>query len=83
MIRELSIIIPTLNEADYLPDLLDLIITQTYDGKLEVIIVDGQSTDETLAVARSYEGQIAGLSILETTKNVGHQRNFGCLSRSL
>jgi glycosyltransferase involved in cell wall biosynthesis len=43
-----SVVIPTLNEAQNLPHVL----TRLPDGLHEVIIVDGHSTDDTVAVAR-------------------------------
>jgi len=49
----LSIIIPTLNEAENLPELLaDL--NQQKNIRLEVIIGDGGSTDATQSVAEAY-----------------------------
>jgi glycosyltransferase involved in cell wall biosynthesis len=76
LIDEISII-PTLNEAEYLPQLLDSIAEQTYGGKLQVIVVDGRSRDKTAEVARSYSGQLPDLVVLETNRGVGHQRNIG------
>jgi hypothetical protein len=43
-----SVVIPTLNEADNLPHVLP----RLPDGLHEVILVDGRSTDDTVAVAR-------------------------------
>ncbi len=43
-----SVVIPTLNEAENLPYVLDAIPT----GIHEVLVVDGRSTDDTVAVAR-------------------------------
>ena len=77
MIDELSIIIPTLNEADYLPSLLDSITKQTFAGKLQVIVVDGSSTDETVIRARSFSNRIPDLLVLQSKKDIGHQRNVG------
>lgn len=49
----LSVIIPARNEVDTLPVLLGSI--QSQDGiKVEVIVVDDHSTDETAAVAQSF-----------------------------
>ncbi len=48
----LSIIIPTYNEADHIAQT----ISKTHDAKgrydIEIIVVDGGSTDETMAVAK-------------------------------
>ncbi|MBR2666158.1 MAG: glycosyltransferase [Methanobrevibacter sp.] len=49
----ISIIIPTYNEEDYLPNLLDSIKRQNFDG-YEVIVADANSTDRTLEIAESY-----------------------------
>ena len=77
MINELSIIIPTLNEADYLPTLLDSISKQTFAGRLQVIVVDGGSTDDTVIRARSFSDRMPNLLVLQSKKDIGHQRNVG------
>ena len=46
---KVSVIVPIYNEELYIEDFLDSIINQDYDFlKIEVIFVDGASTDETL-----------------------------------
>lgn len=79
MLTELSIIIPALNEADYLPRLLTSIANQkSYKGKLEVIVVDGQSDDGTARIARSFKDRIPGLQVIEAARrDIGYQRNRG------
>lgn len=77
MIDELSIVIPALNEAGYLPELLQSISQQTYTGKLQVIVVDGNSTDNTAGIARGFAGQLPDLLVLQTKSDIGHQRNMG------
>ena len=49
----ISIIIPTYNEEDYLPILLESIKSQKYDD-YEIIIADAQSTDKTREIAENY-----------------------------
>ena len=49
----LSIIIPTYNEEDYLPILLDSIKEQDFDD-YEVIVADANSTDRTREIAQEY-----------------------------
>src|ERR1700689_4590113 len=52
MIRLVSIVIPAFNEACYIEACLKSVLEQEVDGALEVIVVDGESTDETAAIAR-------------------------------
>ena len=49
----LSIIIPTYNEEEYLPVLLDSIKSQSFDD-YEIIVADANSTDKTREIAESY-----------------------------
>ena len=49
----LSFVIPTLNFASFLPATLDSIIDEGY-GPLEIVVFDGGSTDDTLAVLEAY-----------------------------
>ena len=67
----LSVIIPTLNEASRLPLLLaDL---KAWPGKIDITIVDGGSSDLTVSIA-----QIQGLNVIKSLKsNRGHQLNLG------
>lgn len=48
---DVSIIIPTLNAASVLGDCLDSIEAQEFDGSIEVVIADGGSSDDTVAIA--------------------------------
>ena len=48
-----SIVIPTYNEEDYLPILLDSIKEQDFDD-YEVIVADANSTDKTREIAKEY-----------------------------
>ena len=43
--RPLSIMIPMLNEAAHVADLVADIASQDYEGELEVLVADGGSTD--------------------------------------
>ncbi|WP_345949395.1 glycosyltransferase family 2 protein [Mucilaginibacter sp. PAMB04274] len=52
-----SIIIATYNAATHLPGCLDSITAQAYPA-IEVIIVDGGSTDDTIAVLQQYNAYI-------------------------
>jgi glycosyltransferase involved in cell wall biosynthesis len=66
-----SIVIPTLEEERQLPFLLSDLAAQTL-RPLEVIVVDGGSTDNTRALV-----QAAGATVIAHSKGVGGQRTAG------
>lgn len=72
-----SIIIPALNEEKYLPKLLADLEKQTYQD-FEVIVVDGNSEDETVKESQKFKSKFKGLTILNTDqRNVSLSRNMG------
>lgn len=74
-----SIVIPALNEEKFLPLLLQDLAKQTIRD-FEVIVVDGQSSDKTVAKSKSFADKLPTLSILTSkVKNVSVQRNLGAL----
>jgi glycosyltransferase involved in cell wall biosynthesis len=66
----LSIIIPTYNEAKYLPLLLQSIKLQSFID-YEVIIADNNSTDSTVEIAKTYGAQITSGGLPGTGRNEG------------
>jgi len=52
-----SVIIPSYNRADYLPQAIGSILAQTYPVT-EIIVVDDGSTDDTLNVVQRYQGRV-------------------------
>ncbi len=67
---KLSIIIPTYNEEDYLPDLLESIRRQDFDD-LEVIVADSHSTDRTVEIAQSYNCKVVNGGLPAVGRNNG------------
>jgi peptidoglycan-N-acetylglucosamine deacetylase len=47
----ISIVIPALNEEQYLPDCVKSLKNQDWNGEYEILVVDNGSTDKTAAVA--------------------------------
>ena len=50
--REISVILPVLNEEKYLEDAVKAILAQSYDGIIEVILAVAPSVDKTLEIAQ-------------------------------
>lgn len=76
-ITELSIIIPALNEADTIQDLI-FNLAQQEDVAFEVILCDGGSTDGTPESFRSLVQEVSfPARLLETGKGRGRQMNEG------
>jgi hypothetical protein len=67
---KISVIIPTLNEATNLTQTLATVQSGAY---IEVIVVDGGSTDETVAIAKAHQVE----TVICTEAGRAHQMNVG------
>ena len=67
----LSIIIPILNEATRIPQLLEE-LEQLRQSNCEIIIVDGGSTDNSVEIAEN-----SGFRVEKSTRGRAHQMNTG------
>lgn len=72
----LSIIIPTLNEEKFIPQLLSDLQKQK-EKNFEVIIVDGRSEDHTRNKVLMYKNILSMTFFENDKKNVAYQKNFG------
>ena len=70
----ISIIVPVYNVAPYVEDCIRSVMRQTYDGKMECIVVDDCGTDDSMAIAlrliAEYSGPIT-FKVLHHTNNRG------------
>lgn len=73
-----SIIIPTRNNADLLENCIKSIKTQSYQD-IEIIIVDGKSTDGTIDIAKRYKCKTYTFvpNVKNGTFDASYKRNFG------
>lgn len=70
----ISIAIPTFNEERYIGACLDSIYTQDYPkSKIQVIIIDNFSTDNTLNIAKKYPVEI----LMDKTKDAQYLKMLG------
>lgn len=64
-----SVVIPCLNEGKYISDCLNGIIANGFDqSKLEIIIIDGGSTDNTLSIIDDLQQDYAFVRIIHNKK---------------
>lgn len=72
-----SVILPIHNVGKYLRQALDSIISQTYK-KIEVILVDDGSTDESSKIVDQYANKFSNFRVFHLKKGgVAEARNFG------
>ncbi len=73
-----SVIIPTKNSSRFLENCLKSIKSQTYLS-IELIIVDGNSSDKTLEIAKKYKSVIYEFvpKVASGTFDAPHKRNYG------
>ncbi len=73
-----SVVVPTLNEEQYLPHLLESLVGIE---NMDITVVDGNSTDQTTAVVSRYFDRFSGTSSLRliqtNDRSIAKQRNLG------
>lgn len=74
----ISIIIPSYNQQDYLPDAIESALAQPAS---EVIVIDDGSTDNSLDIAQGYEKH--GVKVIsQVNKGLASARNTGIMNAS-
>ena len=71
----ISIVIPSYNQEKYLAETIESALKQSVP---EIILVDDGSTDNSLAIARGYEGRIKIIS--QVNKGLSSARNTGIMN---
>jgi len=72
-----SVVVLTKNAGPLFRETLEAVFSQRVDERLEVLLVDSGSTDETLEIARGYPARVLGIEPGEFDH--GHTRNLGIL----
>lgn len=75
----LSVIIPTLDEENYLPQLLECLRKQESSGDFEIIVADAGSQDRTREIARAFGSKVVGGGLPARGKNQGAREAKGDL----
>jgi len=77
--RKVSVYIPVYNGGKYIAQTLDSVLAQSMVD-FEVVCIDDQSTDGSMAILQSYAAKDARIRVLQTTSNLGtapRVLNFG------
>lgn len=72
----ISVVIPVLDGAEFLAEVLDAVVNQKLDEPLEVLVIDSGSTDGSLAIAASFP-QVRLIEIPQKEFGHGRTRNLG------
>ena len=68
---DIAIIIPTLNEEKFISRCINSILKQSFDfEKMDVMVVDGGSTDKTVEIVKSYQKLYKNIRLLENKKKI-------------
>lgn len=74
---KVSVIMPSLNVADYIGECIESVINQTLKN-IEIIFVDAGSTDGTLEILNEYAKEDSRIKIINSDKkSYGYQMNIG------
>ncbi|WP_303318236.1 TIGR04283 family arsenosugar biosynthesis glycosyltransferase [Flavivirga abyssicola] len=75
---KISIIIPMLNEADHIGNLLThLLENSSKENIAEIIIVDGGSTDKSLDIVSKFKSESVKINLHNSSKGRAKQMNLG------
>ena len=65
----ISVIVPVRNEAGFIADTLERLFGQDYPaGRFEVLVADGQSTDETRTIVTALRDRFPNLCLLDNPR---------------
>ncbi len=77
MLPKISVIMPSLNVADYIKSCMESVLCQTFSD-IEVIAVDAGSTDGTWEILEEYEKRDSRIRLIKSEKrSYGYQLNKG------
>ncbi len=77
MDNKISIVVPVYNSSEFLRDCIESIINQTYSN-IEVILVDDESTDDSLSICFNYAKKDSRIRVIpQKHSGTGMTRNAG------
>lgn len=79
---DLSVIICAYNEEEHLPEQLEALLTQVWDGSWEVVVVDNGSSDGTAEVVRAASRRDSRVRLVTATERAGQSYSMNVGARA-
>ena len=76
---DLSVIIPAYNAEKYLSEAIASVRPQSWEGVMEIIVIDDGSTDRTVEIAR----ESGCIVITQNRQRAAHARNEGKQAKAI
>lgn len=76
MVASLSVCIPIYNFAKFIPETLDSILSQDGADEIEIVILDGASTDNTAEIVEGYRKKHANINYVRLPQKGGIDRDM-------
>lgn len=78
-LKNVSVVIPVLNEEKYIENCLDSLLSQQYPREhLEILLVDGNSDDNTVSIIKNYTDRYSFIKLYSNpNKTVQYALNIG------
>lgn len=77
----ISIIIPVYNGEKYLSNCIDSVLSQSIIGKIEIVLVDDGSKDNSYAICKDYSERFLNIKIVQQNNGgVTHARKSGVIA---
>ena len=67
---KIAVIVPAFNEEKHIAKCLDSLISQSYPGIVEIIVVDGRSFDNTRNIVEKYRSENENVILLENQDRI-------------
>ncbi len=66
---EVTVVIPARNEAAFIGPCLESVLRQSFD-RMQVVVVDGASSDDTVAIVSSFQASDARVELLQNHRSI-------------
>jgi glycosyltransferase involved in cell wall biosynthesis len=65
-----SVVLPIRNEGRYIRRSLEAVLAQDYRGRMEILVADGMSTDDTREIVRSFQSDHPNVRLIDNPEQI-------------